>query len=61
MREAPRIPWPYRAAALLAALLIGLYMLQFYQFGVQFADLMASISAPNPSGIVPVSIIPEAK
>jgi hypothetical protein len=69
MRKAPNIPWPYRAAALLIAVLIGLYMLQFYVLGTKFARAVAALShaaatppaEPIVPGIVSVKILTEDK
>jgi hypothetical protein len=70
MRVAPKIPWPYRAAALTAALLIGLYFLRIYVAGVQFAGMVGHLyrpaaaeapPAPSEPGVVSVKIIGEKK
>ena len=70
MRPAPKIPWPYRAAALVAALLIGGYFLQIYVAGVKFAGMVARVyhsspaeapPAPSEPGVVSVKIVGEKK
>jgi len=77
MLQPPKIPLPYRLAALAAALMLGLYTLQVYVFGAKFAGAIsnyarlsaqyAAVSAPRkpvaPSepGVVPVQIISSDK
>jgi hypothetical protein len=42
MPPAPKIPLPYRLAALAVALMLGLYTLQFYVFGAKFAGAISN-------------------
>ena len=42
MLKPPSVPWLYRVGALILALAIGLYTLQFYVFGAKFAGAVAN-------------------
>jgi hypothetical protein len=42
MLKPPKVPWLYRVAALVVAIAIGLYTLQFYVFGAKFAGAVAN-------------------
>jgi hypothetical protein len=72
MRSAPKIPALYRIAALVVALMIGLYLAQFYIAGAKFAGAVANLArmSKGPSqpaeitaapDLVPVMILAEPK
>ncbi len=76
MLKAPKVPWPYRLAALALALGLGLFWFQLYVAGRKFAGaitnyarLAAEQSKPPPKpaefanepGVVPVMIIKSDK
>ncbi len=76
MLKAPKVPWPYRLAALGVALLIAAFWFQLYVAGRKFAGaitnyarLAAEQSKPAPKppefanepGVVPVTIIKTEK
>ncbi len=42
MLKPPKVPWLYRVAALIVAIAIGLYTLQFYVFGAKFAGAVTN-------------------
>jgi hypothetical protein len=42
MLKPPKVPWLYRVGALLLAVAIGLYTLQFYVFGAKFAGAVTN-------------------
>ncbi len=42
MLKPPKVPWLYRVAALVVAIAIGLYTLQFYVFGAKFAGAVTN-------------------
>jgi len=42
MLKPPKVPWLYRVAALVVAVAIGLYTLQFYVFGAKFAGAVTN-------------------
>lgn len=42
MLKPPNVPWLYRVTALVVAVAIGLYTLQFYVFGAKFAGAVTN-------------------
>jgi hypothetical protein len=42
MLKPPKVPWLYRVAALVVAIGIGFYTLQFYVAGKKFADAVTN-------------------